>query len=102
VQRVVAGDAYGAAAGRVDGAGVAAALAVRAQLPSGLVAEVVEVGATSADGVWFRLRDGATVVWGDARQTVDKAEVLGALRAAAPHAVRYDVAAPDTPAVSPG
>ncbi len=102
VQRVVAGDASGALGGRVDGTGVAAALAVRAQLPAGLAAEVVEMGATSADGVWFRLRGGATVVWGDAGRAADKADVLDALRAVAPQAVRYDVAAPDAPAVGPG
>jgi cell division protein FtsQ len=100
VQPVVAGDAPGVTATRVDGAGVAAALAVRAQLPAALAAEVVHVGATSADGVWFRLRNGAIVVWGGADRAADKAAVLAVLRLDAPHAVRYDVAAPDAPAVS--
>ena len=99
VQQVVARNASGVAT-RVEGAGVAAALAVRAQLPGALAAEVVDLGASSADGVWFRLRDGGTVVWGGADRAGDKAAVLAALREATPHAARYDVAAPDTPAVS--
>jgi cell division protein FtsQ len=100
VLRVVAADASGAAV-RVEGAGVAAAVSVRAQLPAALGAEVTAVGATSADGVWFRLRDGATVVWGSAGRGADKADVLAVLRSATPGAARYDVSAPDAPAVTP-
>jgi hypothetical protein len=100
VPQVVAGSDPGAVASRVDGAAVAEALAVRAQLPPALAGEVTTYGATSTDGVWLALRDGARVLWGSAERTEDKVAALAALRAASPHAARYDVSAPEAPAVT--
>jgi len=94
------GPAPGVVADRVVGAGVAAAVEARRQLPAALAQQVTGLGATSADGVWFVLRDGSQVVWGSSERGVDKAAVLAALRATSPVAARYDVSAPDTPAVS--
>jgi cell division protein FtsQ len=85
----------------VDGAAVAAAVAARAQLPPALAGQVVRTGATGADGVWFVLRGGARVQWGSADRAGEKADVLAALLAAVPGARRYDVSAPDAPAVTP-
>ncbi len=100
VPRIVAGGDPGTVASRVDGPAVTAAVAVRAQLPAALAGEVVAVGATSRDGVWLALRDGARVLWGSPERAEDKAAALAALRAAAPHAARYDVGAPDAPALT--
>ena len=101
VPQVVAGGDPGTLASRVDGAAVTAVLAVRAQLPPGLAREVTSFGATSVDGVWLALRDGARVEWGSAARPEDKVAALAGLRAAAPHAARYDVSAPDAPALTP-
>jgi hypothetical protein len=101
VPRVVAGGEPGTVATRVDGAAVAAVLAVRGQLPPALAREVTAFGATSVDGVWLALGDGARVEWGSPARGEDKVAALAALRAAVPHAARYDVSAPDTPAVTP-
>ena len=97
---VVLGDGPGAEAARVDAAEVAAALAVRAELPPALAAEVLTAGATSRDGVWLALRGGVRVVWGGAGEAGAKSEALAALRAAAPQAATYDVSSPDAAAVS--
>jgi cell division protein FtsQ len=71
-------------------------------LPRGLAAEVVQAGATSPDGVWFALRDGARVVWGSSGDSVAKADALAALRRTAPSnsGTTFDVSAPDAPSVS--
>src|SRR3954470_25019112 len=81
---------------------VLAAEQARQALPATLAAEVVRMGATSPDGVWFGLRGGAKVVWGGAGDGAAKAQMLAALRRSAPAApgTTFDVSAPDAPAVS--
>lgn len=75
---------------------LAAAAAVTAALPSSLAAQVLVVRAASPQAVTLRLRGGATVVWGDASNSHQKATVLAALVRAQPARV-YDVSAPDAP-----
>jgi cell division protein FtsQ len=81
---------------------VLAAEQARQTLPATLAAEVVRMGATSPDGVWFGLRGGGTVVWGGAGDGAAKAQMLAALRRSVPAApgTTFDVSAPDAPAVS--
>ncbi len=86
---------------------LAAALDVLDGLPPSLHAQVVEIGATSPDGVWLRLDASADtsirVVWGDSSQGQQKAGVLQVLMAAQDtrDAASYDVSAPLNPAVRP-
>jgi cell division protein FtsQ len=86
----------------VRGATVAAAFRVRNSLPPALREQVVELGATTPDGVWFVLRGGTRVRWGSADAPAEKAAALAVLRSVAPagHARTVDVSAPDAPAVS--
>lgn len=70
-----------------------AALAVLAVLPKQVAASVATVEAPGPSDVELRLRDGDTVVWGDASQSARKAVVLKALLHR-PGKV-YDVSAPD-------
>jgi cell division protein FtsQ len=86
----------------VRAATVAAALRVRTSLPPSVRKQVVELGATTPDGVWFVLRGGTRVMWGSADAPAAKAAALAAMRAVAPtgHARTVDVSAPDAPAVS--
>ncbi len=81
---------------------VLAAEQARRGLPAGLARDVVRVGATSPDGVWFGLRGGARVVWGGPGDGAVKAEMLAVLRRSVPAApgTTFDVSAPDAPAVS--
>ncbi len=76
------------------------ALDVLSSLPVGLRAVVGTVGATSRDGVWLRLVNGAQVTWGGQESGAEKARVLLALLRTAPDAATYDVSAPSAPAVS--
>lgn len=85
---------------KAGAAALSAALDVQAGLPAGVNAQVRSLGATSRDGVWFVLRNGARVVWGDAEQGVLKLDVLRALVTSNPDASVYDVSAPSTPSVS--
>ncbi len=77
-----------------------AALEVQAQLPLALQTQLREIGATSPDGVWFSVRNGAKVTWGDATRTEEKLAALTAAVAASPTAATYDVSAPSAPAVA--
>lgn len=81
---------------------VAAALRVRNSLPRTVRQQVVELGATTPDGVWFVLRGGTRVMWGSADAPGAKAAALAAMRSVAParHPRTVDVSAPDAPAVS--
>lgn len=85
---------------------LAAVLQVLAGLPAPLSRQVGAVGAGSPDSVWLNLRDGSRVFWGSSADTSHKAVVLSRLRVAAAQSgtraksVRYDVSAPDAPAVS--
>jgi cell division protein FtsQ len=86
----------------VRGGTAAAALRVRNSLPPSVRKQVVELGATTPDGVWFLLRDGTRVRWGSADAPAEKAAALAVMRSVAPagRARTVDVSAPDAPAVS--
>lgn len=75
------------------------AVAVVTALPDDLAARVSEVVAATPDSVTLRLRDGATVLWGNAERSGRKAEVLAVLLEQ--KASAYDVSAPDFPTVRP-
>jgi cell division protein FtsQ len=85
---------------------LAAVLRVLAGLPAPLSRQVSAVGAGSPDSVWLNLRDGSRVLWGSSADTPRKAVVLSRLRATTSQSGtrakghRYDVSAPDAPAVS--
>ncbi len=81
-------------------AALVAALEVQAQLPLALQTQLREIGATSPDGVWFSVRNGAKVTWGDATRSEEKLAALTAAVAASPTAATYDVSAPSAPAVA--
>ena len=85
---------------KAGAAALAAALDVQAGLPTEVNAQVRTLGATSPDGVWFVLRNGARVVWGGADQGELKLDVLRALVTSNADAAVYDVSAPSTPSVS--
>lgn len=75
------------------------AVDVLTSLPAGLRGQVVSVSAQSPDTVRLALRSGATVVWGSAEQSAQKAKVLTALQKQRPaREVRiYDVSVPTYP-----
>jgi hypothetical protein len=81
---------------------VLAALRVRRELPPPLAAQVAQIGATSPDGVWLRLRDGTRVQWGSPEDAAAKAHAVDALRRTVPKGRRatIDVSAATAPAVS--
>jgi cell division protein FtsQ len=79
-------------------AALRACLAVLEGMPARLRAEVHQIGADGPESVWLVLDDRSRVQWGGADRTPLKAEVLQALRKQ--RAARYDVSAPDAPAVS--
>jgi cell division protein FtsQ len=83
--------------GKAGAAALQACLRVLGDLPAPVSRQVRQVGAGSADGVWFVLADGRKVTWGSAEQDARKAEVLTALLRQPGRA--YDVSAPDSPAV---
>jgi cell division protein FtsQ len=70
----------------------ASALAVWAGLPPGVRGQVAWMSASSPDAVSFRLRRGATVVWGSATDGADKLAVLASLLRSP--ASTYDVSTP--------
>lgn len=74
-----------------------AVLDVLDALPAGLLGEVTDVSAHSADSVGFRLSDGARVEWGSAELSELKARVLEILRQRP--AQVYDVSAPTMPVI---
>jgi cell division protein FtsQ len=74
-----------------------ACLRVLGDLPAEVSRQVRQVGARSADGVWFVLADGRKVTWGSAEDNARKGEVLVALLRQPGRG--YDVSAPDNPAV---
>lgn len=80
---------------------LAEAAAVVTSLPDSLGQRVGFLDVRTVDEISLHLRRGATVVWGSADQSSDKAEVLGALLKARPTARAYDVSAPGTPTVRP-
>ncbi|QDB78862.1 FtsQ-type POTRA domain-containing protein [Georgenia wutianyii] len=75
-----------------------AVLAVLAQLPAELRAEVATAGATNPASITLELTDGARVLWGDVAESELKAAVLAVVRER-PAAV-YDVTVPRSPTLS--
>lgn len=75
----------------------AAAAAVLAALPDGMLAKVATATATGAQDVTLKLASGVTVVWGGPDHAALKSSVLAALVKAAPRASVYDVSAPNSP-----
>jgi cell division protein FtsQ len=71
---------------------VAAAAAVLHELPATLSRSVKEIGAATADSVTLHLRNGITIVWGDASQTTVKAREVTILMRG--HARYFDVSDP--------
>ena len=71
--------------------------AVVAAMPPQLVAKVAYVDVRSIDNITLHLKNGATVTWGSADQSTDKAQVLAVLLAQ--KAKEYDVTAPGHPTI---
>lgn len=84
------------AEGGIAGEGFRAAAAVIRSLPAEVRVQLVGASAATADDVRLELASGATVVWGSAEESTQKAAVLAKLMAAAPpDAVdEYDVSSP--------
>jgi cell division protein FtsQ len=79
---------------------LAEAGAVISALPSELLGRVETLDVTTVDSIDLHLRPGAaTVRWGSAEESTDKARVLAALMRQQPEAEVYDVTAPGRPTV---
>jgi len=87
----------GAAA--VKAAVVPGALAALKALPADIVRQVSGISASSAYSITLALRGGAVVDWGSGEQSETKAADLAAMMRLR-KADRYDVSAPDAPAMS--
>ena len=87
------------AEGGIAGEGFRAAAAVVRSLPAEVRGQLVGVNAATADDVRLQLAAGATVVWGSAEDSEQKATVLARLMQAAPpdSVSQYDVSAPLSP-----
>jgi cell division protein FtsQ len=83
----------------VKAAVVPGALAALKALPADLVRQVSGISASSAFSITLKLRGGSTVVWGGGEDAAAKAADLVALMHLR-KAVRYDVSAPEAPAMS--
>jgi cell division protein FtsQ len=70
-------------------------------LPTGLSGTVDSVTAATADNVTITFTSGTTVLWGSDEDSAHKGQVLAALIAANPGALRYDVTAPNAPVYVP-
>lgn len=81
--------------------GLAAAGAVIQALPADVRAQLDAVVAASTDNVQLRLAGGASVAWGSAEESAQKALVLAQLMGAAPPSgvSLYDVSSPASPVV---
>ncbi|WP_157002651.1 FtsQ-type POTRA domain-containing protein [Agromyces laixinhei] len=84
------------AEGGVAGEGFRAAAAVIRSLPAEVRSLLVGASAATADDVRLELSTGATVVWGSAEESAQKAAVLARLMVAAPpdSVGEYDVSSP--------
>ena len=76
------------------------AVGIAAALPPEVSRHTRAVVVRSYDAVTLRLTGGRTVVWGSDEQSGAKARSLRALLKAAPHATRFDVTVPSSPAAS--
>ena len=72
---------------------LAAMALISSALPASIRAEVSEFTATSSDDITLALRDGRSVVWGDATRNADKIRILPALLSRPGHV--FDVSNPD-------
>ncbi|MDQ0575132.1 FtsQ-type POTRA domain-containing protein [Agromyces albus] len=86
------------AEGGIAGEGFRAAAAVVRSLPPDVRGQLVGVHAATADDVRLQLAAGATVVWGSAEESAQKAAVLARLMVAAPPdtVASYDVSSPQS------
>lgn len=86
------------AEGGIAGEGFRAAAAVVRSLPAEVRGQLVGVRAATADDVRLQLAAGATVVWGSAEKSTQKAVVLARLMVAAPPdtVASYDVSSPES------
>jgi cell division protein FtsQ len=75
-----------------------AAVEVATHLPEPVRTRAAAVEVRTYDDIRLELSGGRTVVWGSAEQLTQKGKVLTALLKAVPHAHRYDVSSPSTPA----
>jgi cell division protein FtsQ len=83
----------------VKAAAVPGALAALKALPSGIAHEVTGIAASSAYSIVLTLHGGVTVEWGGSdNATVKAADLVAMMRHG--RATRYDVSAPDAPAMS--
>lgn len=83
----------------VKAAVVPGALAALRALPAGLAGQVTGISASSAYSITLKLRGGAVVDWGGPEDAAAKAADLVAL-VRLHRAARYDVSAPEAPAMS--
>ena len=83
----------------VKAAVVPGALAALNALPADIAHEVTGIGASSAYSIALTLRGGVTVEWGGSDNATAKAADLVAMMRLG-RAARYDVSAPDAPAMS--
>jgi cell division protein FtsQ len=77
---------------------LAAVLGVVGSMPESLSSKVTSIGAATEDTVTFTLKDGITVIWGDASDASVKAGVVGVLETQ-PGVTSIDVTAPEFPVV---
>ncbi|MDT9594511.1 FtsQ-type POTRA domain-containing protein [Nocardioides zeae] len=70
---------------------------VVAAMPQRTAARVASISVASVDEITLELRDGATVLWGSASDSDDKAEVLDVLLAQGLEVSEYDVSVPGRP-----
>jgi len=90
---------------KTDGAAFESLIEVLLALPSGLLAQVDTITATTKDDVGFTLRGGKqSVVWGSVEQSAYKARVLNVViqNYAPTKRVEFDVSAPDSVVVNTG
>lgn len=85
--------------GSVKAAVVPGALAALKALAADVVHQITAISATSAYSISLKLRDGSVVNWGGADDASAKAADLAALLRLG-KAARYDVSAPEAPAMS--
>lgn len=78
---------------------LAEAAAVVGALPPALAKRVDYLDVQTVDEISLRLRSGATVIWGSADESADKARVLAPLIDAQPKARVYNVSVPGKPTV---
>ena len=69
-------------------------------LPESIAKRVDYLDVRTVDEISLRLRSGATVTWGSAEDSGNKARVLGPLLAAKPDARTYHVSVPGSPTVT--